>query len=222
MVRSDQGGARVPVCHCFALRSLTVGSPLKPLYAPTLRLHSGGLLMLQESVCSAVSQDPNHKSTSARSEAAASAARAAEATAARAAETSAARCPFLPSACEWASTRARPAACALKCALARAVRRALAVARRCRLGLDVARGLGVGGGDVLRGGEQARQPVQLVSVGAPACTAATVTTCNSNATRGRRSGARRKSGLRRFASAPPWAPVPFPPPSPSIMYLPLE
>ena len=230
MVRSDQGGARVPVCHCFALRSLTVGSPLKLLYAPTLRLHSGGLLVLQESVCSVVSQDPNHKSTSARSEAAASAARAAEATAARAAEataaraaeTSAARCPFLPSACEWASTRARPAACALKCALARAVRRALAVARRCRLGLDVARGLGVGGGDVLRGGEQARQPVQLVSVGAPACTAATVTTCNSNATRGRRSGARRKSGLRRFASAPPWAPVPSPSPSPTIIYLPLE
>jgi hypothetical protein len=41
------------------------------------------------------------------------------------------------------------------------MRRALAFARRCRLGLDVA-----GGGDVLRGGEQACQPVQLVPVGA--------------------------------------------------------
>jgi hypothetical protein len=170
--------------------------------------------MRQESVCCVVSQDPNHKSTSARSEAATSAARASEA--------SAARCPFLASACEWASTREQPTACALKSALARPVHRAIGFERRCRFGPDVLRGLGVGGGDVLRGGEQARQPVQLVSVGAPACTAATVTTCNSNATRGRRSGARRKSGLRRFASAPPWAPVPFPPPSPSIMYLPLE
>ena len=108
----------------------------------------------------------------------------------------------MASACEWASTRARPAACTLKCALARAARRALAFARRCRLGLDVTRGLGVGGGDVLRGGKQVCQSVQLVHLGASACTAATVTTYYSNATRGRRSGARLRSGLRRFASPP--------------------
>ena len=104
---------------------MTLGSPLKPLYAP---LFASGGVDAAKSICSVVSQDPNHKSTSARSEAAASAARASEAEAARAAEAEAARGPFLASACEWASTRARPAACALKCALARAARRALAFA----------------------------------------------------------------------------------------------
>ena len=126
----------------------------------------------------------------------------------------------MASACEWASTRARPAACALKCALARAARRALAFARRCRLGLDVTRGLGVGGGDVLRGGKQVCQPAQLVHLGASACTAATVTTYYSNATRGRRSGARLRSGLRRFASPPLESRYPpRPPPLPSFIFL---
>ena len=186
---------------------MTLGSPLKPLYAP---LFASGGVDAAKSICSVVSQDPNHKSTIAQSEAAASAARASEASAARAAEAEAARAaeaeaargPFLASACEWASTRARPAACTLKCALARAARRALAFARRCRLGLDVTRGLGVGGGDVLRGGKQVCQPVQLVHLGASACTAATVSSYYSNATRGRRSGARLRSGMRRFASSP--------------------
>jgi hypothetical protein len=171
-------------------------------------------------------------STSARSEAAASAARASEASAARAAEASAARaaeasaaraaeasvarCTFLASACDWASTCARPAACVLKSALVRAVRRALAFERRCRLGPDVLRGLGVGGGDVLFGGGLA----SASSTDAPACTAATVTTYNSNATRGRRSGARLRSGLRRFASTPlePRYP-PRPSPLPSCISL---
>ena len=60
--------------------------------------------------------------------------------------------------------------------------------------------------------------------GSPACTAATVTTHNSNATRGRRSGARRRSELRRFASPLPLPPEPRypprpPPPLPSFIFL---
>ena len=61
---------------------------------------------------------------------------------------------------------------------------------------------------------------QLVHLGASACTAATVTTYYSNATRGRRSGARLRSGLRRFASPPLESRYPpRPPPLPSFIFL---